>query len=734
MSIATRIRRALRGSVSARAALLEAGRRGLVAVRRGRERASLRSRDGDAFEPARLSNTYARMGGAELLEHFRTRASPKFFEGFDEREDEGARAGLADESDELIACEPDELIEEARGVVAHRWPLLGYGVLEFGDEVDWLREPVSGARWPLRYHCDVALVRGDGSDVRVLWELNRLGQLLTLGRAYTLTRDESLAEEFFAQLESWRAQNPVGLGPNWACAMEVALRAMNLLAALQLFRRSRSLDESRLRSLLSLFDAHGRHVRRNLEYSYIATGNHYLSDVAGLLWLGICLPELKAAEGWRAFALRELLRELDAQVLPDGADCEASTGYQRFVTELFLYSFLLCRANGVEIEETHWSRLRSMLEYVRAYMRPDGRAPLVGDTDGGQVLPLIRRDADDHAHLLAVGAALFREPRFKLYDEAPPEVIWLLGREGVRAYLELETAALTAATSSAFRHAGTYVLREGDSYLMLNASGAGLGGRGSHGHNDALSIEVSAHGVSFLADPGTYVYTSDLRARGLFRSTAYHSTVEIDDIEQNTTDERTPFLIGDEARPRLIDFAAGGERDFAVAEHYGYMRLNAGAVTHRRAVALERAAHYFTVEDTFEGEGAHGFRFVFHAAPGLEVRLRDRDSSAVDEGAAVENLGRTDASIHTRPTVEIRDDATGARLFIVSLEGFENVTVEPRWSSRGYGSKRETSAAVWTLRADVPLKARWLLVPVRAGEDARARLELAISCKVQVQS
>src|SRR5205085_4098195 len=279
--------------------------------------------------------------------------------------------------------------------------------------------------------------------------------------------------------------------------------------------------------------------------------------------------------------------------LPDGADCEASTGYHRFVTEVFLYSFLLCRANGVRVAERHWLRLRSMLEYVYAYLRPDGRAPLVGDTDGGQFLPLIRRDADEHAHLLAVGAALFREPRFKLYDEAPPELFWLLGAEGLRAYVELETAGPHAARSQAFRHAGTYVLREGDSYLLLNASGAGLGGRGAHGHNGALAIEVSACGVSFLEDPGTYVYTSNLRERGLFRSTAYHSTVEVDGIEQNTTDERTPFLIGDEARPRLLAFEKGRERDIAVAEHYGYMRLSAGALTHRRTAALERAGRFF---------------------------------------------------------------------------------------------------------------------------------------------
>jgi hypothetical protein len=274
------------------------------------------------------------------------------------------------------------------------------------------------------------------------------------------------------------------------------------------------------------------------------------------------------------------------------------------------------------------------------------------------------------------------------------------------------------------------VLREDDLYLMLNASGAGLGGRGAHGHNDALSIEVSACGVSFLADPGAYVYTSDLKARGLFRSTAYHSTVEIDGVEQNTTDEGTPFQIGDEARPRVLDFHAGHERDTAIAEHQGYERLTAGRVKHRRTVMLVRAGRFFFVEDSFEGLGGHEFRFIFHAAPGLEVRAHGRASSATDESAAVENLESMNAWIHARPAVEIRDIAKGARLLIVSLDGLENVSIEPRWSSRDYGSKRESSATVWTLRAPAPLEARWLLLPVRAGEDARARLELANKLKV----
>ena len=45
-------------------------------------------------------------------------------------------------------------------------------------------------------------------------------------------------------------------------------------------------------------------------------------------------------------------------------------------------------------------------------MENDGRAPIIGDSDSGQVLPIVRRGANDHAYVLALGAAIFKEPRF----------------------------------------------------------------------------------------------------------------------------------------------------------------------------------------------------------------------------------------------------------------------------------------------------------------------------------
>ena len=695
-SLIPKIKRALRGEVDARTLALEALRRARASLRQRRERAMLDQLD---EHRARLCPEYACLSPTELLEHFRRRTVPQFLPGLDASNiKETARLQR-----ELFPVETDELLSAAARITTnHRWPLLGYGEKDYGAEINWLRDPIAGTEWPLRYHCDVNLARGDRSDARVLWELNRFAHFITLGRAFALTGDESFAAEFFAQLKSWREQNPVGLGPNWACAMEVALRAINLLTAFELFRSSTLLDEDRLVSLITLFDQHAAHIRRNLEFSYISTSNHYLSDVVGLFWLGTMLPELEAARRWREFGLREMLREMDKQILADGADCEASTGYHRFVLELFLYSFILARANRIEIEEKYWRKLRAMLEYVRAYLRPYGRAPLIGDTDSGQVLPIRKRAADDHAYVLALGTALFNESRFKdVRLSMPEELLWISGAQGVRGFERLRSET-EEVTSKGFEDAGTYLMREGDLYLLFNASGNGLGGRGSHGHNDALSFEVSACGREFIVDPGTYVYTSDLRERQLFRSVTYHSTVEVDGEEQNTTLEGMPFVMGDEAHPRVLMWQSAPEQDLIVAEHDGYARpeLTGGAIKHRRTVEFDKRHRYWTIEDALTGEGEHVFRFRYHFAEKLDV------------------------TVGADGNVRACDKMTGARLLVVALDGSESPALEECYASRDYGEKHVTVSACWTLqRARAPLVRRWLIVPVCMDEDERARLD-----------
>jgi hypothetical protein len=675
---------------------LEGARRTQLATQRRGERARLEQQ---SKQTARLTPKFANLSPALLLNHFQTRTEPHFPPGLD-RSPQSVVAPLhrlfPDETALLIA-NADRITDK------HAWPLLGLSKHTF---ISWHHDPLSGYDWPCDFYSDVNLQRNDGSDVRFVWELNRLGHFLTLALAYSETGVQRYSIEFFRQVESWDSQNPFGYGVNWNCAMEVALRAINLLGAFAVFRHAPEIDSARLAQLLRMFDQHGRFIREHLEFSYVATSNHYLSDVVGLLWLGILLPELEDAQEWREFGLRELRREMTKQVLSDGADYESSTGYHRLVLELFAYSFLLCRLNGIEVEKQYWEKLRRMFNYLRAYLRPDGLAPLLGDSDGGQVVPLRRRSGNDHGYLLALGALLFDDPQLKNEKlPTPPELLWFFGEQGVAKYQAL-TADKNETGSQLFPDAGVCVLRDRDLYLLLNASDAGLNGRGSHGHNDALSIEVSAGGCAFIVDPGTYVYTADLEERHFFRSTAYHSTVEIDETEQNSTSKGIPFVIGNEAAPRILEFEVGSDIDAVTAEHYGYRRLT-HRVTHRRRVVFNKRQRFWSVLDEFDGEGAHDLSFRFHLAPGLKINVKS-------DGV-----------------VELFAQPVGARLLIATTEKSviqaRQPELEANFCSRDYGAKEASTSARWSLRTSLPFALGFVIVAVSAEEDPAQRLSVALS-------
>jgi len=152
----------------------EAFRRGRATVSGRRERAML---DDLAVQPARLRSELRNLSPSDLLKHFRERDTPSFLPGFE----------LPDSTSvcqrNLFPDETQRMIESARLITQeHRWSLLGFGEQDFGRQINWHRDPLSGRIWPLEYHADIPLWHNDGSDIRVLWELNRLGHLITLGR------------------------------------------------------------------------------------------------------------------------------------------------------------------------------------------------------------------------------------------------------------------------------------------------------------------------------------------------------------------------------------------------------------------------------------------------------------------------------------------------------------------------------------------------------------------------
>jgi hypothetical protein len=455
-------------------------------------------------------------------------------------------------------------------LLEHRFDLLGSGPADLGPEIDWSRDFKSGRRWPLRQSSLLRVSYDDGSDVKVPWELSRFQHLPLLAAT-------GRVDEVGAQLDSWIAANPVELGVNWTTTMDVAIRAANWVAALAISAESAPREPWFERTLDSLL-LHGRFIRSHLEWSEVR-GNHYLSNVVGLLPVAALFFGSREGRDWAQWAAGQLVSEMEHQVRPDGVAHEASTSYHRLVTELFV-----CGTQAADalvpgsIPDWYRERLDLMLAFVRDYTRPDGLAPQIGDADDGRFLPLGDYGADprDHRHL-------FRQA----------------GRP-------LEQAA----GSAAYPEGGFFVLRNGSLYAIVHCGDVGRHGLGGHGHNDQLSFELADVSGALVVDPGTYVYTPDPVERNRFRSSAFHATLRVGGGEQNELRTDDLFVMTDRARAEALSWDASSFE----GRHHGFP-----GATHTRRIELSEQE--LRIHDTVTSPESHELEWTFPLAHGSEERI-----------------------------------------------------------------------------------------------------------------
>ncbi|MBX9635796.1 MAG: hypothetical protein K2X44_12505, partial [Magnetospirillum sp.] len=310
--------------------------------------------------------------------------------------------------------------------------------------MDWHADFKSGYRWPLRvWGASTAYAHKPGVDVKVPWELARLQHLPWLALAHAAEPDAALPKEFRNQVLDFLAANPPGWGVNWACAMDVAIRAANLVMAWDLFRaHGTSFDEVFEEELASTLLAHGRHVAHHLEWNPQHRGNHYLANIAGLAFIAAALPRSTETDLWLAFATQQLDAEILRQFGPDGANFEASTAYHRLSAEMALFAVALIlglpedrRAALTEYDAKAWrlkpavtpgpmawppfgtatlERLAGAARFAGDVTKPSGDIVQIGDNDSGRFFKLTpavdgewRERVLDVSHLSAAAQGLF---------------------------------------------------------------------------------------------------------------------------------------------------------------------------------------------------------------------------------------------------------------------------------------------------------------------------------------
>ncbi len=522
------------------------------------------------------------------------------------------------------------VVAAAERACVHTFDLLGSGDVSLGDMIDWHRDFKSGYRWSPSTHYTRIRIPVGTADIKVPWELSRFSHAIPLGQAYRLTGDEKYAREFARQVSDWIRANRPKFGVNWACTMDVAIRACNWAAGFFLMRNSPALDDDFLLMFLKSLYQHGRHIRANLENSAAVTANHYLANLAGLVSLGLLFPEFREAAEWRAFGTAELITEMEKQVYRDGCGFEASTCYHRLSLELFFYPVLLVVMNSEGFDGTNYreiaercfgaaftNRLRRMFDAVRLLLRPDGTMPQIGDNDSGRLHLYAERPVLDMRYLLCLGAVFFREPRFRIVEFGwCEETLWVYGKRGREIWDQLEETSLASIESAALTDAGWYVMRKGDTCIVVSCGPNGQAGFGGHAHNDKLSVVLTLQGRELLVDPGTFVYTRDPDARNRFRSTACHNTVTVNGREQNRLD-RGLFLLPDASRAECLAWQTGEGHDRFAGEHFGF---SSEGFVHRREVDFDKESGTVRIRDSVRGENPTSVAW-FHFPPGLRPEM-----------------------------------------------------------------------------------------------------------------
>jgi len=171
------------------------------------------------------------------------------------------------------------------------------------EPIDWQIDFKSGARFNAGiHHSKLQYGVISGVDAKVSADLGRLYQLIPLAKAYHRFEDPRYKNELLAQLADFTAFNPVEYGAAWRANMNVAIRAANIIAALDILGWD-EIDAKFADIINETIIDHGQYIMENLEFpEEHFHPNHFIANLTGLLMVA-CATEHKE---WFDYATKTL--------------------------------------------------------------------------------------------------------------------------------------------------------------------------------------------------------------------------------------------------------------------------------------------------------------------------------------------------------------------------------------------------------------------------------------------
>lgn len=507
------------------------------------------------------------------------------------------------------------------------------GEFQFNGERHHLAEPIAWLHNP---------------SVDVEWHilLHKFYYAVGLGLAWQRTGDTRYVRRWRQLLAGWMDS---GTPAGFIAADVTGRRVQNWIYSLHYFvlhGAHAPLEGAFLRRLLQALHTQVEYLCEHLT----PKRNHRTLELMAIMLAGVALPELARAAHWRAFALAQTAANLQADLLPDGVHCELSTDYHHLALRNWLQVRNLAVRNGMALPAGMDEALQRGFEFSLHVHQPQGLVPSLSDGDVHSYLPLLDQAAE-------------------LYDRADMRFVASGGAQGTAPARRL----------AHFGHGGYHVLRSDWAAGPQHAQAqhlvfdCGPLGEGNHGHFDALSFELAAHGRALVVDPGRYTYSEagDVNWRVHFRSTAAHNTVCVDGRNQTRYEPKPVKQASRHAPGQLRHRVLGPAPVTTLLEAVSSPCLD---LLHGRAQSAEYDAQhervivfidqrYWIVSDSLRSAGEH------HYAMRLQL-------GAAAEGQAVLSSGEAHA-LHS----------PGLSVAVARTPG-QRCALEDGWVSARYGHKQ----------------------------------------------
>ncbi len=517
-------------------------------------------------------------------------------------------------------------LQRADAFVRHHFSYMGITFDQPG-EIAWQCDPRSGEPWPTGFYRDIRIFRDDNvTDIKHVWELNRLQFFIELAKAYALTGKSIYGDELDRLVAHWYESNPYKTGVAWTSALESAVRIFSLLWTLNFYLTAPKQNPRTVFLIIKLLWLNASHIEDNLSI-YFSPYNHLIGEVAALFAVGYLFPDFRHAERWRDTAWHILADQVEKQFHPDGATVEQATFYHHFTLGFYLQCMQFRRLNGDAVPENMAQRCEQALDFARKLTRPDGTLPWIGDIDAARSLYFSEPAHWDFRGFQAIGAALFGRPDMKaLAGGLREEALWLLSDADIEAFQALP-AQSDDSRFIVLPDSGYTIMRSGaDEQAHFSLFDCGPIAHGlfadatpsaAHGHADLLAIELAPFGESLLIDPGFSNYRGGIEWHSYFRSTAAHNTLTLDGESQLV--QVGVLSWSHEPRHALLQHYQGSFAVGVCGEHSGFQRL-AGRAVHRRTFLFVDELFWLTWDLLIPGEpnpdrrevGLH-FHFPEHA-------------------------------------------------------------------------------------------------------------------------